>query len=290
MVTTTQTVAREGSQGLGASVRVMPRITAPLLGCALVLIPCGITVASQLASDASPAAQTQPPPTTAATAATPPALDGWRLTLPVDDSGGTDGGAAVLNPATLDPPYLNRAADGSLDFWAPTTGATTSHSGSPRTELIDNTGFTAGNSGVHTLAATVTVSQVPSTSKTIVVGQIHGSGSLTSDPYTLLYYADGRLHVKVNQQLESGGNYLDYPLLTDVGLGTQFSYTITDRGDGTLHFTATANGTTQEQTAPIPDVWSGSDVRFQAGDYEQLKGDPSDGDGGRVNFAALTAS
>jgi hypothetical protein len=222
-----------------------------------------------------------------ASVVSPPTIDGWRLTLPIESDSGS---VKVLNPAELDPPYLTRADDGSLDFWAPTAGTTTSHSGSPRTELIDNTGFTSGTGGTHTLAATVTVNQVPKTSKTIVLGQIHGDHDLSSDPYTLLYYTGGTVHVKVNQQNSSGSNYLDYPLLTGVGLGTTFSYTITDQGDGTLHFTAARNGSTQEKTAPVPSAWSGEDVRFQAGDYEQLKGDPEDGDGGKVAFSALTAS
>ncbi|WP_328607641.1 polysaccharide lyase family 7 protein [Amycolatopsis sp. NBC_00345] len=236
------------------------------LGCALLLASGGI-------ADASTAG--------------PPSLDGWRLTLPVESDGG---GAEVLNPAELDPPYLTRADDGSLHFWAPTAGATTSHSGSPRTELIDNTGFASGTGGAHTLAATVTVEQVPKTSKTIILGQIHGDQDRNSDPYTMLYYSGGTVHVKVNQQLSAGSNYLDYPLLTGVGLGAAFSYTITDRGDGTLRFSATRDGSTEEKTAPVPSVWSGEDVRFQAGDYEQLKGDPEDGDGGKVTFSVLTAS
>jgi hypothetical protein len=250
----------------------MFRITASIVGLAL----CASSVLGLPTSNAA---------TTAA-----PSLDGWRLTLPVDSSGGTAGSAAVLNPATLRPPYLSRAADGSLDFWAPTVGATTSHSGSPRTELIDNTGFKSGTSGAHTLAATVIVGQVPQTSQTIIVGQIHGGADLSSDPYTMLYYSGGTVHVKVNQQLASGNNYRDYPLLKNVGIGNAFSYTITDEGDGTLHFTATYNGSTQQQTAPVPSVWSGKDVRFQAGDYEQLKGDPSEGDGGSVSFSELGAS
>jgi hypothetical protein len=245
----------------------MLRNMVPLLGCALLLVPtAGV-------ADASPSA-----------------LSSWRLTLPVDADGGTDGTARVINPATVYPPYLTQDSKGSLVFWAPTEGAATSHSGSPRTELIDNTGFTTGTSGVHSLSATVTLGQVPKTSRTIIVGQIHGDGDVNADPYTMLYYSDGKVHVKVNQQLSSGSNYLDYPLLTGVAVGDTFSYTITDEGNGDLRFTATHNGSSQEKTAPVPSVWSGETVRFQAGDYEQLKGDPSDGDGGKLTLAALTAS
>jgi hypothetical protein len=225
-----------------------------------------------------------------ASAQSGPSLDGWRLTLPVDADGGADGSPVVLDPAELRPPYLSRDGNGDLVMWAPTVGATTSHSGSPRTEFIRDEGFRTGDGDEHTLAAEVVVTQVPDESRTIVLGQIHGGGDLNADPYTLLYFGDGVVHVKVNQQLASGTNYKDYPLLQDVGLGATFAFTITDRGDGTLDFTATTGDRTESATAPVPDVWSGNDVRFQAGDYEQLKGDPSDDDGGRVTFLALDAS
>lgn len=245
----------------------MLRNLLPLLGCALLLTP-----------------------STGIAAASPSSLDSWRLTLPVDADGGTDGTARVIDPATPYPPYLTQGGDGSLVFWAPTEGAATSHSGSPRTELIDNTGFTTGTGGTHTLAATVTVTQVPKASRTIILGQVHGDEDVNADPYTMLYFSDGKVHVKVNQQLASGSNYLDYPLLTGVVVGDTFSYTITDEGDGELRFTAARNGSSQEKSAPVPSAWSGETVRFQAGDYEQLKGEPANGDGGKVTFSTLTAS
>ena len=78
------------------------------------------------------------------------------------------------------------------------------------------------------------------------------------------------------------------PLLTDVPLGTPFTYSISDDGNGTLTFTATADGRTASGTATVPAAFNGAPVRFQAGDYQQAesKGGGAD-DGARVTFHAL---
>jgi len=78
------------------------------------------------------------------------------------------------------------------------------------------------------------------------------------------------------------------PLLTDVPLGTRFAYSISDDGNGTLTFTATADGRTATGTAAVPAPFNGAPVRFQAGDYQQAEaeGAPAD-DGARVTFHAL---
>ena len=83
------------------------------------------------------------------------------------------------------------------------------------------------------------------------------------------------------------------PLLTDVPLGTRFAYSISDDGNGTLTFTATADGRTATGTAAVPAPFNGAPVRFQAGDYQQAEaeaeaeGGAATDDGARVTFHAL---
>lgn len=214
------------------------------------------------------------------TAAAAPSLSGWKLTLPVSADGSAGGKAKVVDPAKLTKPYLT-SSGGSLVFWAPSKGATTPNSSSPRTELVRKSGFTSGS---HKLSATVTVNQVPSGSKEIIFGQIHGNGSLNSKPYVLLYFGNGKVHAKVNQQQDAGSDYKDYPLTT-VEVGQSFDWSIASSGK-TLTFTADS----VEKTAPIPSVWAGKDVRFQTGDYLKIKGSPSSDDGGKITFSSLSAS
>ncbi|MGK4585721.1 polysaccharide lyase family 7 protein [Kitasatospora sp. HPMI-4] len=212
-------------------------------------------------------------------------LDGWDLILPVDASGGTSGDhAAILRPAALKSPYLNREADGSLDFWAPSVGATTASSRHPRTELVGRDSWTAGKQK-RTLAATVRVGQVPGSTHDVIVGQIHGAGDDGSVPLVMLHYDAGVIRVTVK---DAADRSTVYRLLTGVPLDTAFSYTLGDNGDGTLTFTArVGTGRTVRKTVPVPSAYRGMPVRFAVGDYQQASEALPYGDGGRVVLSRL---
>jgi hypothetical protein len=212
-------------------------------------------------------------------------LAGWQLTLPVP---GPKGDAQIVNPAAVSPPWLTTDAAGALVFWAPVRGVTTKNSEHARTELDNLETFAAGSGG-RTLTASVTVTQLPTSVPEVIVGQIHGAADISSVPFVLLYYANGTVRAVVKQE-QSGQAHTDIPLLTDVGLGTRFDYTITDGGDGTVGVTATANGRTARGQAPVPAAFSGATVRFQAGAYQQAPSSDSapESDGARVTFSAIT--
>ena len=238
-------------------------------------------------------------------------LAGYKLTIPeVSDKGSA---ASVENPSQGKPPWMTRGEDGSLHFWAPVDGATTPNSTHARTELVSLKTFTAG-SGRHTLRTSLTVSQVPRSRPDIIVGQIHGAGDISSISFVMLHYDAGQIRVVVKQQQGSGGPTEKYPLISGVPLGGRFDYTITDSGDGNVVCTATYGTASRSATIPIPDVFKGATVRFQAGDYQQAESggggsdsgsDSSDSsgdsreasaaadgssgqDGGRVTFFSLT--
>jgi hypothetical protein len=212
-------------------------------------------------------------------------LAGWQLTLPVAGSGG---GAAVVNPAAVSPPWLTTGA-GGLVFWAPVAGVTTPHSPHARTELDRLDDFAAG-AEPRTLAATLTVSQVPAEVPEVIVGQIHGAAAISSVPFVMIFYGNGAVRAVVKQD-QTGDTHTDVPLLTGVPLGTSFDYTITAGGDGTLGFTARSAGRTATGSSPVPAAFAGAPVRFQAGAYQQAPSSPTAApdDGARVTFTALTA-
>jgi Alginate lyase len=218
----------------------------------------------------------------------PIALDGWKLTLPVDSAGSLSGTAKQLSTAAITDPWLTRDADGGLTFWAPASGATTANSEHARTELVSTNDWMFG-SGVHTLSATLSVSQVPLSNPDICVGQVHGGGSIKSIPFVMLHYRDGNIVVVVKQVLHGSASQ-SITLLTGVPLNGTFSYTITDNGDGTLGLSATYNGQTQKSTVQVVPEFMGTDQRFQAGDYQQATSGTSASDGGRVTFYALSVS
>jgi hypothetical protein len=209
-------------------------------------------------------------------------LSGWKLSLPEQNA---KGDAAAIEPARTKAPWLTQAPDGGMEFWAPTTGATTKNSEHPRTELQSRTYFQAG-SAPHTLTASLTLLQLPQDGRGIILGQVHGAGDISSAPYVMLRVQDNELRVVV-KQVQDGDDLINYPLLDDVGLNTRIDYAITDEGNGDMTFSATANGVTREATAPVPAEFRGATVRFQAGDYQQANASGGPQDGGRVVFHQL---
>ncbi|TWF79500.1 alginate lyase [Pseudonocardia hierapolitana] len=219
---------------------------------------------------------------------TPSAIDlsGWKLTLPEE---GESGNAEEVEPAAVTDPWLTAGPDGSLTFWAPAAGATTKNSKSPRTELISLNDFSAGTDGEHTLSASLAVSQVPADSEEIIIGQIHGSGDIKSVPYVMLHYKDGNIEAEVKQK-QKGDEKQTVPLLSGVPLNERFDFTITDTGDGSMTFSASYGGNTQQATSQVPEAFRGEPVRFQVGDYQQAESAQGDDDGGRVTFYTIEQS
>jgi hypothetical protein len=91
------------------------------------------------------------------------------------------------------------------------------------------------------LTASVTVTQLPRAKPDVILGQIHGADAISSIPFVLLHDNGGAIWVAVKQQ-QSGPQATSVSLLTNVPLGSPIDFTISDNGDGSLAFTATADG------------------------------------------------
>jgi hypothetical protein len=249
-----------------------------LLGSALWIIQANSGSGRTKSHTAAPATPASPPPLA------PPGIDltAWKLSLPETND---NGDAASLEPATFKAPWMTPAPDGGLMFWAPSSGATTKNSNHPRTELQSLTYFNAGT-GIHTLAASLTLLRLPQDGRGMIVGQIHGAGQTSSVPYVMLRVQDNNLRVVV-KQVGKGSKLINYPLLDDVGLNSELDYTITDLGNGSMTFAATINGQTRQTAAPVQAKFLGKTVRFQAGDYQQANASAGPQDGGRVILGRL---
>ncbi|HEY4005865.1 MAG TPA: polysaccharide lyase family 7 protein [Pseudonocardia sp.] len=194
-----------------------------------------------------------------------PNLAGWKLTIPEVSDKGT--AASVDDLGRGAPPWMIRDSDGSLRFWAPVAGATTPNSQHARTELVSLTTFTAGTAR-HTLRASVSVGQVPSAKPDVIIGQVHGAGNIRSVSFVMLHYDGGTIRAVV-KQTQSGPNSLKYPLISGVPLGARFDYAISAIDANSIVCTATYGSNSRTATIPIPHVFDGATVRFQAGDYQQ---------------------
>jgi hypothetical protein len=220
-------------------------------------------------------------------------LSHWYLGLPVDSSGGTNGNSASIPAAQLVAGYSNAlyfytGSDGAMLFWAPVTGATTSGSDYPRSELREQLSPPSNSSnwfafGTHILDAQCKVLQVPTTKK-VIIGQIHG---YTGDarPVLKLQYNNGSLEalVKTNSSFDGDKKWT----FSSVALSNNINYQI-KLVDGLL--SVTVNGATQSTNIFLHDSdWDTNSMYFKAGSYCQDNDGPTN-EGARVAFYSLTRS
>jgi hypothetical protein len=212
----------------------------------------------------------------------PVSLAGWKLTIP---EASAKGSAVNITPAVNRAPWLGRDGNGGLKFWAPVAGETTPNSKHARTELDSLHNFTAGQ-GHNVLSGNLTLSQAPKDGGDVIVGQLHGAEDISSSSFVMLHWDNGTLRAAVKQVLK-GPTSNSYPLLTGVPLGSTFSYTISDLGNGNVTISVNWNGKSGSKTVPIPSVFRGQTVRFQAGAYQQGETSSGSTDGARLTFHSL---
>ncbi len=221
-------------------------------------------------------------------------LTNWYLGLPVDSTNGTAGNSASISAAQLTGGYSNALyfytapGDGAMTFWAPVTGATTSGSSYPRSELREQIRPPSNTSnwlayGNHILSAQCRVTQVPSTSK-VIIGQIHGYTG-AARPLIKLQISSGVIEalVKTNSNYDADFKYV----FQNVGVSNLINYQI-KMENGLL--TLTVNGSNQIANVFLTDPdWATNTMYFKAGSYCQDNTGPTN-EGGRVAFYALSLS
>jgi hypothetical protein len=195
----------------------------------------------------------------------------WRLTIPVNSTGGTTGNAATIPSSALvagyTSPFFYTSASGAMTFLSPANGATSSPgSGSDhtRSELRELAAI-AGRSGFEwtienggKLEATCTV-QRTNTSGEATIGQIHG---LSSIMLILAFYPSKTL-LRANVYRTPKNDVVDrYDLDTSAMLNKELSYSIDVRGN---MMTLKAGGSTKNVV--IDPSWNGAPVYFKAGAY-----------------------
>jgi hypothetical protein len=249
-----------------------------LLAALLVLVPLGRRQAT--ATDMEPPSD-------------PFDLSHWKLTLPVDASGTTEGrpmevSATQLSAGYTHADYFHIGADGQLVIWCPVTGAKTENAEYPRTELRELIDPTDANvcwaaPGTHVLNASCRVSEVPSSQK-VIIGQIHGCSS-AAKPLIQLQFFKGRIEALVTESPSRGKDLkLTFP---DVGVDQDFDYEIKLQ-DGRL--SVAVNGATQTVNVFEKDPdWAEQALYFTAGACVQDNKGPAS-EGARVSFAKLTVN
>jgi len=223
-------------------------------------------------------------------------LSPYTLTLPINSNGLEQMGTTAISISNskllsgYQSTYFKTTSDTGIVFWCPIDGATTSPgSGSdhPRTELFESAVWSNNQSA--SLSAQLSINQYPSVSKNIIIGQLHGGGTVYKTyPFVMLNIKSGTLTATVKGELTGNLNTKKITLLQNVALNKKLSYTITCTGTN-ISFTASCNGATGvgNWTTPIPTSWINGMVHFSAGDYVQDTGTNSS-DGGKVTFYKLS--
>lgn len=245
-------------------------------------------------------------------------LSHWSLQLPTINgvltgaAGNVDTFSSDQLTAGATNAYFYTEPDGAMTFWAPDDGSTTSGSTHPRSELReelipDNVNANWTLYGTHIMTASCVVSNVPSDTMKVCIGQIHepnnkpdGSASANNEQMIMFdlsgstkkIYAnvnlDGNLSSSFSQTLISGSS---------VALGKPINYTM-----------SVVNGLLQIIINNVTNSWnlfsgtnyqghiaqnwslaSGNTEYFKAGDYNQT-GDACScsTDGSTVAFYSLT--
>lgn len=222
-------------------------------------------------------------------------LSNWKITLPVDASGGISGTAVeVQNLSSYqNSKYFYTGADGAMTFVAAVDGATTSGSSYARSELREMNGTAKAAWNLNTggfMSATLEVDAAPirdGMGGRIIVGQIHGQ----DDELVRLYWENGKLYF-ANDHAGSSNSETKFYFVNasgqqpSVSLDERFSYTINAKGD-TLEVTVFADGQIYKSVSKINSVWQSDTFYFKAGAY--LGANETNGSGyGQTSFYALS--
>jgi hypothetical protein len=200
----------------------------------------------------------------------------WKLTLPVDSSGGISGTAVEVKNLVgyENSTYFFDAADKAMTFRAMVDGATTSGSKYPRTELREMNGVDVRAawklSQGGTMTATLKVDSVPIYNNgepgRLIVGQIHGQ----NDELVRLYYQGGTVHFVNDRSLSGGEATFRFKNASgqepNISLGEKFSYMINAKGDRLL-VKIFADGQEYVSDTKINSVWQSDTFYFKAGVY-----------------------
>ena len=228
----------------------------------------------------------------------------WELQEPV----GTTGSPNMVQPAKLvgasgySDAYFYTGTDGSMTFYCPVKGVvTTGNSSYARSELREmNADGTVANwaiAGSHSLSATLKVVSVPDH---VCIGQIHlgtalpgNSGTSTLPICELFYASNGDIKLGIESSATgSEGSYAKMPVITNVPVGQEFSYTIQLVANGTLTVTILDGKSNPVTVKTIDASFFTYGVYFKAGDYDQTTPNNATyiNDAATVSFYALHVS
>jgi hypothetical protein len=181
-----------------------------------------------------------------------------------------------ISPDSLTRGYTSRffhtdSIDGSMVFWTPSNGGTTSGSSYPRCELRQTSGgapWKLTDTTMYKMSAVCKVTIAPSANPTVTIGQIHGSNN-NSELVELEWNGLSAGNCKLTamfQTNDAAGSNLFVTAATGLSLGSQITYDLTMK-KGVV--SVTVNGKTVSQTYTTQYYGTTDGYYFKAGNYLQ---------------------
>ncbi|SFO55405.1 Hemolysin-type calcium-binding repeat-containing protein [Cohaesibacter marisflavi] len=224
-------------------------------------------------------------------------LSAWKLNLPIDFDGGTDGRARTISKLDgYESEFFYDAADGAMVMTASVDGATTGNARYARTELREKDGDESAAwylSEGGTMTATLRIDEAPTWDNgqdgKIVIGQVRGK----VDELVRLYWDNGSVYY-YSEHSGPDDKTLKFRFTNEDGdepsisIGDNFSYQMEVRGDE-IKVVIYADGEVYTSETSITDHWTNEPLNFKAGCYLQLNESMGTGTG-QVSFYGLDYS
>ena len=224
-------------------------------------------------------------------------LSAWKLNLPIDLEGGTDGRARTVSRLDgYENEFFYDAKDGAMVMSASVDGATTGNARYARTELREKDGNESAAwylSEGGTMTATLRIDEAPTWHNgqdgKIVIGQVRGK----VDELVRLYWDNGSVYY-YSEHSGPNDKTLKFRFENDKGdepsisKGENFSYQMEVRGDE-IKVVIYADGDVYTSKTSITDHWTNEPLNFKAGCYLQLNEAMGTGTG-QVSFYGLDYS
>ncbi|MFJ4344358.1 polysaccharide lyase family 7 protein [Pseudomonas sp. NPDC089401] len=157
--------------------------------------------------------------------------------------------------------------DGSIQFSAPTKGASSKSTHRTRCEWSESRNWTLGSAPDHWNRQTMTLTKVNAAQK-VVISQIHVRGD--DSPPVKVFWNKGNITFGFRQSYNQT-NPVNTTLLTGVPLGTPFEVIIHATSQGVVKVTARSNGVSRSSDdLQLDDSWDTRLLEFHGGVYNQV--------------------
>lgn len=165
------------------------------------------------------------------------------------------------------PSVVKVLSDGSIQFSAPTKGASSKSTHRTRCEWSETQNWTLDSAPDHWNRQTMTLTKVNSAQK-VVISQMHVRGD--DSPPVKVFWNKGNITMGFRQSYNQA-DPVNSTLLQGVPLGTEFDVIIHATSAGAVKVTARCNGASKSSSnLQLDDTWDTRLFEFHGGIYNQV--------------------